>query len=347
MKIAVVNTCVPFIRGGAEHLGSALNAKLREYGHESTLVRIPFQWRPSEKTIESLLACKLLDFTGVERLIALKFPVYHIPHPDKVVWLLHQFRQAYDLWGTPMQDIPDTAEGHRIRDVIIRSDNECLSAIRRIYTISPVVSERLRKFNQIESQVLYHPLLESNHLRFVETGDYFFFPSRITQGKRQHLAVEAMAHVRSGVRLVLAGEPETPGDGDLLARRIEQLGIGDRVTLSAGFITEREKAALFGSALGCIYTPYDEDSYGYVTLEAYHCRKPVITCTDSGGTSLLVKDNETGLVVPPDPKELAAAMDRLYANRSLAVDMGNAGHDRMLTLGITWDRVIECLTSPA
>ena len=42
---------------------------------------------------------------AVDRLIGLKFPAYLIPHPRKVIWLLHQHRQAYDLWQHPLNDL--------------------------------------------------------------------------------------------------------------------------------------------------------------------------------------------------------------------------------------------------
>jgi glycosyltransferase involved in cell wall biosynthesis len=345
MRIAVVNNWVPFLAGGAEHLAEALTSKLIEHGHEALLVRIPFQWNPPEKAIESLFACKLLCFDWFDRVIPLKFPVYSVDHPEKVLWLVHQFRQAYDFWGTPFQHIPDTAEGHGIRDVIVRSDNETFSRVRKIYTNSSVTSNRLKKFNGFDSEVLYPPLLKSEHFVSGESGDYLFYPSRINRTKRQYLAIEAMAHVETGVKLVIAGKPEAQEDLIELEGLIGRLNLRDRVTLIPRFISEAEKVDLMASALGCIYIPYDEDSYGYVTMEAYHARKPVITCDDSGGTSVLVTNEETGYSTPPDPWELARAMDRLYGNKTRARAMGDAGFQKMSELRISWERVIECLTS--
>jgi hypothetical protein len=40
-------------------------------------------------------------------LIGLKFPIYLAPHPDKVLWILHQHRTAYDLWDHPEHGDPD------------------------------------------------------------------------------------------------------------------------------------------------------------------------------------------------------------------------------------------------
>jgi glycosyltransferase involved in cell wall biosynthesis len=344
VKIAVLNNAVPFIRGGAEHLAEALHRKLLEFGHESQLFRIPFAWDPPEKIIESMLACHMFRFDTADRLIALKFPVYFAPHHDKVLWLLHQFRQAYDFWGTRYQGIPHTEQGLKIRDVIMRADNAALSQVRRIYTNSHVTSERLKKFNDIDSEVLFPPLLEHKHLYCDTYGDYLFYPSRVNHTKRQFLAVEAMRHVNSDVKLVVAGSPETPEDLALLDRVIREHRLESRVRIIPRFIDEEEKARLFSRALGCIYIPYDEDSYGYVTLEAFHARKPVVTCSDSGGTSILVRHEQTGFICDSRPQMLARAMDRLRGETGLAERMGTAGHSLIGRLGITWENVIGRLT---
>jgi glycosyltransferase involved in cell wall biosynthesis len=345
MKIAVLNNCVPFTSGGAEHLATALNRKLQEYGHDSILVRIPFRWYPAEKILDHMLACRCLRLAGIDRVIGLKFPAYYVPHPNKVLWLLHQFRQAYDLWGTPYQDLPSTPRGIAIRNAVIQSDNNFLSECEQIYTISPVTRDRLNQFNGIPSTVLFHPLERTDHLVCRDYGDYIFYPSRITGGKRQHLVVESMRHVQTGVRLVIAGGPETPDDLAKLEAIIEAHNLGDRVRLLPQFISEDEKAELFSNCLACAYTPYDEDSYGYVTLEACHCRKAVVTCSDSGGTRILVRDGVTGFAAAPEPQALAAAFDRLYSDRRAARTMGEAGYELMRGMDISWDRVVKSLTS--
>jgi len=345
VKIAIVNNCVPFVSGGAEYLAKALRSKLIEQGHEALLVKIPFKWNPPSAIVEHILACRSLRVAGVDLMIGLKFPAYYLPHPNKVLWLLHQFRQAYDLWGTPYQDLPDTHDGRRIREIVLRSDNTYLREARKIYTISEVTQRRLSQFNGIPSEVLYTPLLRSDHLRHKEYGDYLFSPGRITRGKRQALIAEAMRFVTSNVRLVIAGQPETEADLAELQRIVSSHHLAGRVTVIPRFISEEEKADLFASALGCVYIPYDEDALGYVTLEAFHCRKPVITCTDSGGISLLVRDKVTGREVEPDPVALAEAIDGLAEDRKRAAEWGNAGYEYVKQLGLTWENVIAKLTS--
>ena len=144
MNVAIVNNQAPFVRGGAELLAEWLHDKLEDYGHQAEIVRIPFQWNPSERIVDHMLATRLVRLANVDRVVALKFPAYYVPHENKVLWLLHQFRQAYDLWGTRYQDIPNTPSGHRIRDAIIDSDRRYLGEANHIYTNSKIVGHRLK-----------------------------------------------------------------------------------------------------------------------------------------------------------------------------------------------------------
>ena len=345
MKIAVVNNMVPFVSGGAEYLAAALAQNLKRRGHSAMVIRYPFRWNPPEKIVESMLACRLMRILNTDRVIALKFPAYYVPHDNKVLWLLHQFRQAYELWGTEWQDIPDTEEGRQVRAAIIQSDNTYLPEAKAIFANSHVTADRLRRFNGLEAEVLYPPLLNPEQFRCEEYGDYLFFPSRITAGKRQHLALEAMEHTRTPVKLVIAGGPETEGDLRRLEEFVTSRNLGARVTILPRFISEEEKARLFSGALGCVYLPVDEDSYGFVTLEAYHSRKPVISCTDAGGVSLVVKHGETGYLEPPDSRRIAAAMDELFNNRRRARELGEAGFAHVMKMGLNWDHVVEKLTA--
>ncbi len=159
MKVAVVNNQAPFVRGGAELLAEWLRDKLREYGHEAEVVRIPFKWSPATKIVDHMLAARLVRLSGADRVVALKFPAYFVPHENKVLWLLHQFRQAYELWGTPYQDIPNSPTGHRVRESIIRADRSFLSEAKRIYTNSEIVGHRFARTRGLSRRSSIRPCL--------------------------------------------------------------------------------------------------------------------------------------------------------------------------------------------
>lgn len=344
MKIAIVNNMVPFIYGGAEFLADSLAEKLVEYGHKAQVIRLPFAWSSAAQIAESMLAVKLTRIINTDKVIALKFPAYYIEHPNKTLWLLHQFRQAYDLQNTEYDFFAQDHEYQKLKAAIYKTDNECFTKLSgKIYTNSKVVSERLMKYNNIPSKVLYPPLMESEIYYNKECGDYIFYPSRVNHSKRQHLAVEAMRYVKSGVKLVLAGKGDSKEDENSIFELIERYDVKDKVTYLDRFISQQEKADLFANCLGGIYIPYDEDSYGYVTLESIHSEKPIISCNDAGGTYVVVKDSETGYMTESTPKALAAAMDKLYQNKQKAIEMGKNGLQLLKELGITWDNVIRSL----
>ena len=97
MRVVVANVQTPFVRGGAEMLADSLLAALGEAGHSAELVRFPFKWYPTERIGEAMLAARLMELDewvggSIDRLIGLKFPAYLIRHPEKVLWLLHQYR---------------------------------------------------------------------------------------------------------------------------------------------------------------------------------------------------------------------------------------------------------------
>ena len=166
MKIILLNTQALFISGGAEYLAESLKVKLVERGHDVEIVRIPFNWSPPQRILDGIMTCRLLKINPIEPdlVIALKFPVYFVPFENKKLWLLHQFRQVYELWGTKYQDLPSTPEGEAVRAAIIGADNRYLPEARAIYTNSKIVARRLKTYNDIEAtKVLYPPLLTTRN----------------------------------------------------------------------------------------------------------------------------------------------------------------------------------------
>jgi glycosyltransferase involved in cell wall biosynthesis len=345
VKIIILNTQAVFVSGGAEYLAVSLKTKLVERGHEVEIVRIPFNWSPPERILDSIMMCRLLKINPIEPdlVIALKFPVYFVPFENKKLWLLHQFRQVYELWGTQYQDLPNTPEGEAIRAAIIQADNRYLPEARAIYTNSKIVAGRLKTFNHIQAtDVLYPPLLQPEIYRRETFGDYFFYPSRLVSSKRQNVAIEAMRYTRSNFKLVLAGSPDIAGYDDELKQLIHQYHLENRVTM-LGYISEAEKAHLMANAFSVLYLPYDEDSYGYVTLEAFHSSKPVITFTDSGGTDEVIEHEINGLMLAPTPQALAEGMESLWARRQRTMEMGEAAHQTISKHNINWDHIISKL----
>jgi glycosyltransferase involved in cell wall biosynthesis len=150
------------------------------------------------------------------------------------------------------------------------------------------------------------------------------------------LVAGAMVHVDPGVRLLIAGDGTQRAN---VERFVHEQGVADRVVL-LGAVGDDQLVELYKDALAVVYPPFDED-FGYVTLEAFLARKPVITCSDSGGPNEFVVDGDNGFVCAPTSEAIASAVNRLAADRRLAARMGEAGH--VTASAVTWDGVIEKL----
>ena len=341
MKVLVVNNAVPFIRGGAEELADNLVRQLNATeGVQAEHLRIPFAWEPQERLIEEMLAVQSLRVHNIDLMIGLKWPAYLLPWERKRLWLLHQFRQAYDL-NTPGEGYLGDARGREIAQAIRHCDDACFPECERIFTNSPVTQERLRRFNGVVSENLYPPLNDPELFGGGEDGGYIFAGGRVGPGKRQHLLVEAMSLAPRAVRLVIAGPPDSEAYVTPLKARIAELGLEDRVELKLGFHPRQAIAAWANNARACAYIPYDEDSLGYVTMEAFAAGKPVLTTRDSGGLLEIVGE-ETGAVTEPTPEALAEGLARLN-DPALAATRGAAAGALWAARGLTWARTIETL----
>ena len=349
MRIAVCHPQTPFVRGGAETHAEQLVGALRAAGHDADLVSIAGKWYPGTELVHQMAVWRSLDLSEsnglpIDAVVALKFPAYLVKHERKIVWLIHQHRTAYELWDHPeYADLARQEDGPAVREMVHEADRVALGEAKRIFTNSKNVKERLRSSLHIASEALYHRNLIMEALLPMEpgpTGDAIVFPSRFEGLKRQSLAVDAMRHVRSEVRLLLVGRG--PDEGTL-RDRIRGSGLEGRVAIEVGPSDERLRE-LYLSALGVYYGPFDED-YGYVTLEGFAARRPVITLTDSGGPLEFVADGETGLVAPPEPRAIAAAFDSLYEDRAFAGRLGAAGRVLFEREVPPWAEVVARLLS--
>ncbi len=346
MRVMITTTQVPFVRGGAEMLAENLALALREAGHEAEIVSVPFKWYPPEKILDHMLACQLLKLeevcgTRVDRMIALKFPAYLIPHPNKVLWLLHQHRTAYDAWDSPLGDLIHTGEGQAVRAAIQAADGQAIPEFAAIYTLSRTVSDRLLRFNGIASTPLAHPPPGAEQFYPGEYGDYILVPSRMNAAKRQILILQALRLTKQPVRAVFVGGADAPDYEAQLHRLCAEGHLRGRVEW-LGAVPEAAKRALYAGCAAVAFVPIDED-YGYVTLEAMLSHKAVVTCTDSGGPLEFVGHGQTGLVVAPEAGAIAEALDALWRDRAYAARLGHAGYESYQARGFNWASVVTRL----
>lgn len=342
-KIVVFHPQVPFARGGAEIHAEDLVRELNNRGYDAVCVSIPLKGYPDSALLDSYLMWRMVDLTEVDGekidlVIPMKFPTFAVRHPNKVTWLMHQYREAYDLKNNASAGGLNTIPGgERMIELITRMDTMTISESAAIYANSKNVAARLKKYNGIDAIPLYHPPSLAGRFHTGEFGNYILSVGRLVAMKRVDLLIQALPYCSKGIRVKIAGEGK---EMESLQRLAAELNVQDRVDF-LGFVPDEDLIDLYAGALGVCYPPVDED-YGYVTLEAFLSKKPVLSCWDSGGVLEFLRDGENGYIVNSDAQEMGACFEKLYQNKRMARDFGNDGYQ--LVKDISWDNVVYELT---
>jgi glycosyltransferase involved in cell wall biosynthesis len=337
MRIAVAYPQVVFARGGTEVLVDGLVAALRERGHEAELVSIPFKWYPGTRVLTQAFPWRLVDLEEadgrpIDLVIATKFPSYLVRHREKRVWLVHQFRQAYELDRTELGQFGESMEERALRRKVQALDRVALGEATRLFAISGNVAGRLERTTGLSAEVVLPPP-QPLDFHCDGYGDFVLSVNRLDRAKRIDLLIEAAA-LEPRLRVVIASDGP---DRDRLEGLARELGIDGRIRFT-GRVSPEQLTDLYARCLATFYAPVDED-YGMGPYESLLSEKPVITTTDAGGPLDIVSDRATGLVVRPDPTEIAGAAAWLRDHVDDAAAFGRAG--RSLAEKVTWERAID------
>jgi len=342
-RVLVVTSGALFVRGGHMVIAEETAAALRRAGYFADLLVTP-QNRFGRQA-SAYLATWLTDVgetadgNPVDQVISFRFPSYAVRHPSHVCWLNHRMREYYDLWDRFVRGL---GRKGRLKESVRRRfyhalDRRLLTRnVTRLVAQSKTIQARLQRFGAIPSEVLYPPAPERPYWTH-GYGDYIFAVSRLHPLKRLDLLVEAAALTKdTSLQIKIAGTGEgEPG----LRARIQELKLEGRVEL-LGAVSDADLLDHYARCRAVFFAPWNED-YGFVTLEAFRSGKAVITAHDSGGPAELVLHDKTGFVTGPTPEAVAAAIDRLSADRGLAERMGEAA--RQVSAAHTWKQAIDHL----
>ncbi len=170
---------------------------------------------------------------------------------------------------------------------------------------------------------------------------YVVFLGRVTRQKGLSVLLQAAAEFRPEAQLVLlAGPAETPE----LGAEVDALLASLRTTRTGVHripeMLPRESVIQVLSHASVFVCPSVYEPLGIVNLEAMACQTPVVASA-VGGIPEVVDDGRTGLLVAPaEPRDLAAAVNRLLDDPALAAEMGRAGRERA-SAEFSWRAIAE------
>jgi glycosyltransferase involved in cell wall biosynthesis len=209
--------------------------------------------------------------------------------------------------------------------------------VRRHFTNGRTTYRRLIDaapwWESVGFRALHHPPALSGY-KPPGSQDYLLVPGRLHRWKRVGLVIEAYRHVKRNVPLLITGIGEDEPS-------LREAAAGDDRISFLGDVGESALVDLYADALLVPFVPKQED-YGLITIEAFKSGKAVLTCTDSGEPLEFVRDGETGYVVEPDAKAIAARLTHAIDHRRHVARMGRRG--RQIAAPIAWEPIVEALS---
>ncbi len=342
MKIIVATSDAPFVEGGHIIIARELVQAINEFGHKAELLLTP--QNSFGKVFQAYISTRLIDLsedgTGdkIDKIISLRYPSYALKHPNHVLWLNHRMREYYDMWyqfKTHLSKKGAIKESIK-RRLIFGFDKYFLKKVNKIFVQSENIAERLKKWGNFKSEVLYPP--PPNRKYIVKTyNNAIFSVSRLVKHKRVDLLIKALYKVKNKDIVVrIAGDgPELEN----LRNLANSMKLGKRVKF-LGRISERKLIEEYANCGAVFYAPYNED-YGFVTVEAFSSYKPVISTNDSGGVKELVNKSGGGVLSEAEPEKIAENIDKLFDKRETLLSYGNSGN--LWVSKLNWENTIKTL----
>ena len=221
-----------------------------------------------------------------------------------------------------------------------------LGRIDHKVVVSPDALALVRSHLGGEFEVLFNGI-QTDEIRSVAPLPHprpaIFFLGRHEERKGLEVLLEAVGLLDLDVTCWIAGDgPET--------RRLQSRWADDERLEWLGRITDAERnARLRGASVFCAPSLHGE-SFGVVLLEAMAAGTPVVASDLPGYRNVATNGVDAVLVPPGDAQALAAAIDRVLADNSLADALRRAGTNRadefaMSTLANRYVAVYERLAA--
>lgn len=141
--------------------------------------------------------------------------------------------------------------------------------------------------------------------------------------------------------LVIAG-PEWKDSFEKYDNSIKKFGMEDKVIAHVKYIPN-EEVRIYFSAADVVALPYTQVFQSAVLFMAHSFAKPIVA-SNIGGLAEVIKDGETGILVPPEDVEaLAQALIKVFQDPNRAKDMGEKGK-KIASEKYSWSSIAEKMT---
>lgn len=335
-------TFLPDTTGGVEQVIRQLCLGGRQYGIESRVLTLSRKGGPREVEVDGIQVTRLPQSVeiascpmawrgiGVYRRLARWADVIHLHYPwpfGDLVTLLGPQRPVVITYHS------DVVAQQRLMPLYRPLKNRLFERAFRVVATSPQYAMGSPVLRRWESKLEVVPLgIDPDSYPQPDPQRQAAWRARLGEGF--FLFVGVFRHYK-GLSFLLDAVKDTglkvamAGEGPLWNGVAEQVQGWPNVHL-LGRVSDEDKMALLSLCRGIVFPSHlRAEAFGVFLIEAAMAGKPMISCEIGTGSSYVNVDGETGLVVPPqDPLALRNAMQRLAADATLAIALGQGAARR-------------------
>lgn len=155
-------------------------------------------------------------------------------------------------------------------------------------------------------------------------GPLLLFVGRLVSYKGLRYLIEAMKEIEAQLLIIGKGPLE-----NRLKRLAKRLGIGNKIIWIEEVNREDLVAHYHACHLLVLPSISNNEAFGIVQLEAFACRKPVVSTNLPTGVTFVNLHQKTGLIVPPkDSEALSQAINSLLKSPNLREQYGRYARER-------------------
>ncbi|MEK7134625.1 MAG: glycosyltransferase [Patescibacteria group bacterium] len=251
----------------------------------------------------------------------------HYSLPTKIIFTAHgwPFREERPSWQRLIIRFASWLTIALSHKVIVVSEHDATAGRAMPFTKQKIfcVHNGIRPLQLLSRTDARAEIVKGSAAIIPENAYWVGTNAELTRNKGLAYAVEAMSHlvrdreIKTQFVYVIISDGELK---DVLSCLVAELGLGENMFL----VGAKKDAARLLSAFDCFLLPSIKEGLPYVLLEAGLARLPTIA-THVGGVPEIIKNGETGILVPPkNPRAIADAILLLMHNKKRAAEYGAA-----------------------
>lgn len=269
-----------------------------------------------------------VDFTAFASRLA-GTPLVITYHADAIYADIAAKSPALGGWLTHVYGLSRQHAAHIARRLIVTSPNylESSDFLQRYRHKTSVIPPCVDPFFLSSPQ---DTATAKRRLGYAANDSLILFVGRLVPYKGLQTLLRAFPHVMKRTQCAHLGIVGSGPEEPTLKHLSQQLGVAKTVRFLGTLSRSSLRDAYSACDLFVLPSRSRSEAFGIVLLEAMARGKPVVA-TQVGGVPYVVRNGETGVLVPPlDPTALAAAIVHLLNDPEHRQRMGQAGRKRVL-----------------